>query len=296
MIFQVGDEVQSALAQGVGVVALETAVLTHGLPYPDNLATMAKMAEAVRAAGAVPAVVGMRAGTLVVGLEPAQWPEILPGAEKCSIRDLGPVAARGANGGTTVAATAYAAHRANIAVFATGGIGGVHRGVADTWDVSADLYALAHLPVVIVSSGIKSILDVPKTMEFLESLGIAVTGYQTRELPGFYTTSSGIPLSESVRTPAEAAAVYRAMRDLGLPAALLVTKPGPEGMPAEMVEALIGRALVAAGQAGVVGKATTPFLLDYLNREAGDRLLSANMALLESNARLAGAIAMALHA
>ncbi|MDA8193897.1 MAG: pseudouridine-5'-phosphate glycosidase [Thermaerobacter sp.] len=296
MIFQVRDDVQSALAQGVGVVALETAVLTHGLPYPDNLATMAKMAEAVRAAGAVPAVVGVRAGTLVVGLDQTEWPEILPGAEKCSIRDLGPVAARGGNGGTTVAATAYAAHRANIAVFATGGIGGVHRGVVDTWDVSADLYALARLPVVIVSSGIKSILDVPKTMEFLESLGIAVTGYQTRELPGFYTTASGIPLSESVRTPAEAAAVYRAMRDLGLPASLLVTKPGPEGMPTEMVEALIGRALLAAGEAGVVGKATTPFLLDYLNREAGDRLLSANVALLESNARLAGEISMALHA
>lgn len=290
------DEVREGLKQGVGIVALETAVLTHGLPYPENLETMAAMSDAVRTAGAIPAVIGVRQGELVVGLRSGEWEDLLFEAEKCSIRDLGVVIAGRKNGGTTVAATAYAAHQAGIRVFATGGIGGVHRGASDTWDVSADLKAVASLPVVIVSSGAKSILDLPKTVEFLESLGIPIIGYRTRELPGFYVSRTGLPVSSSVQQVDEAVTIERAMRAIGLRQALLLVQPGPKDVDPAIVEKLITQALEEADRQSITGKAVTPFLLGYLNDQAGNSLKSANIALLKANARLAGEVAAKFHA
>lgn len=294
-MIEVRDAIKTAQSEGRGIVALETAVLTHGLPYPDNLAIMQRMSDAVRRSGAVPAVIGVLAGRVVVGLSQQEWEAMLAGAQKCSIRDLGILLPQKSNGGTTVAATAYVARQVGIEVFATGGIGGVHRGVADTWDVSADLYAMAHLPIIIVSSGIKSILDIPKTMEFLESLGIPVLGYRTSQLPGFYVRESGIRVPHTVEQPEEAVAVHRAMRELKLLETLLVAQPGPQPVPGELVDRLLEEALHAAKIEQVSGKDTTPFLLGFLNREAGDILKLANMALLESNADLAGQIAAKLY-
>lgn len=292
----VRSEVRQALEEGLGVVALETAVLTHGLPYPENLQTMADMASAVRQSGAVPAVIGLYGGDVVVGLESHEWEKILPEAEKCSLRDLGPAMVRGKNGGTTVAATAYIAHRTGIRVFATGGIGGVHRGVVDTWDVSTDVYALSWLPVLIVSSGAKSILDLPKTMEFLESLGIPVVGYRTSDFPGFYVSSTGLYVSSTANHAAEAVEIERAMRELGLRQALLLVQPGPLPVDGDFVEKLVSDALAKASSQGVRGKETTPFLLNYLNQVAGDSLKRANIALLKANALLAGEVAAAFYA
>ncbi|PSR24991.1 MAG: pseudouridine-5-phosphate glycosidase [Sulfobacillus thermosulfidooxidans] len=288
-------EVQEALANKSAVVALETAVLTHGLPYPANVETLQDMTQAVRSSGAIPAVIGLLHGDVVVGLAPSEWEEMLVDAEKCSIRDLAPAILRRKNGGTTVAATAYIAHHVGIDVFATGGIGGVHRGVFETWDVSADLYAMASCPIVVVSSGAKSILDLPKTMEFLESLGIPVIGYQTRDFPGFYVASTGLRLSGTVHDVHEVAGMVYTMRDLKLPQALLLVQPGPSPVDPDFVEHLVQEALEHARAQGISGKATTPFLLDYLNRRAGDQLQRANMALLKANAALAGKVAGALH-
>lgn len=274
------------------VVALETAVLTHGLPYPDNLETMARMVRAIEDAGAAAAVIGVKRGTPVVGLSPGEWEDLLDNPLKCQIRDLPFAAAGKRNGGTTVAATAYLAAKAGIDVFATGGIGGVHRGAEDTFDVSADLPALARLPLTVVSSGAKSILDLPRTVELLETLGVAVVGYRTRHFPGFYVEHTGIPLEQQASSPGEVAEVRRAMRALGLPGALLVVQPAPNPQDGGAVEQWIALALDEARQAGVYGKAVTPYLLGVLNRQAGASLKETNIALLEANAALAAAIAV----
>ncbi len=292
---RVHPEVQEALAHNRAVVALETAVLTHGLPYPANVETVRDMAYAVRSSGSVPAVIGLLHGDVVVGLEPSEWEEILVDAEKCSIRDLAPAIIHHKNGGTTVAATAYIAQKAGIDVFATGGIGGVHRGASHTWDISADLYAMASCPIVIVSSGAKSILDLPKTMEFLESMGIPVIGYQTRDFPGFYVASTGLALPHFVEDVHEVGSMVRTMRDLALPQALLLVQPGPLPVDPDLVENLVRDALEHAAAQGISGKLLTPFLLNYLNSVAGDHLQRANIALLKANAALAGKVAGALH-
>ncbi len=266
---RISDEVQTALLANEPVVALETAVLTHGLPFPDNLETMQKMDAAVRQYGAVPAVVAIHHGQIVVGLDSGQWESLLDGAEKCSIRDLGAVVARGQNGGTTVAATAYLAERAGVRVFSTGGIGGVHRGWEASLDVSADLYTLSHCAMTVVCSGAKSILDIPKTLEMLESLGIPVVGYQTHRMPGFYTADTGFTVSARLERVQEIAAMEQAMRQVGLRQALLVVQPGPRSVDAPLVEGLLAAALREAEVQSVSGKDTTPFLLGYLNRVFG---------------------------
>jgi len=294
-LWRIEDEVNAALEDGRGVVALETAVLTHGLPYPDNLETMHRMAQAVRQAGAVPAVMGILRGRPVVGLTLGDWEALLDRPEKCSIRDIGLAVSRGVNGGTTVALTAYMAHQVGISVFATGGIGGVHRGAEKTWDVSTDLYLLAQVPITVVSAGAKSILDLPKTAEFLESLGIPVLGFQTDELPGFYVRTTGLPVTGRVDQVSEVIAVRQAMNRAHLSQALLVVQPGPQSVSPALVDRLIDEALHEADMHGVRGKATTPYLLGYLNERAGDQLKAANIALLIANAGLAGAIA-AYHA
>ncbi len=293
--FMMSEEVEQAVQERKGVVALETAVLTHGLPFPDNLETMARMERAVRRQGSVPAVVGLHQGQIIVGIEPNNWEALLNNPEKCSLRDLGIAMARGRNGGTTVAATAYLAHRAGIRVFATGGIGGVHRGWTETLDVSADLYALANVPMIVVSSGAKSILDLPKTMEVLESLGVPVVGYRTAVLPGFYVRETGLSVSSSITRPGDIIAIDCAMRSIGMRQALLLVQPGPLSVDEELVEALIGEALAAARAQSIVGKQTTPFLLEFLNQHAGDSLKAANIALLENNASLAAQVAAAFH-
>lgn len=294
--FVIRPEVHDALESHQPLVALETAVLTHGLPYPDNIETMTHMAQEVRKSGAIPAVIGLKQGEVVVGLESPEWEEILIEPEKCSLRDLAPAVMRGKNGGTTVALTAYVAHRAGIRAFATGGIGGVHRGAQETWDISADLYAMHTLPVIIVSSGAKSILDIPKTLEFLESLGVPVVGYRTPEVPGFYVSSTGHAVSTTVQDPKEVAEMHRVMQSAGMQQALLLVQPGPLPVDSNLVESLIAQALKAAAREHVSGKAMTPFMLGYLNQEAGDILKRSNIALLKANAALAGEVAITLYA
>jgi len=292
----IGPEVLAALADGRPVVALETAVLTHGLPDPDGLQAMARMAEAVRGGGGVPAVVGVLEGQATVGLPPQDWPKLLRDPWKCSARDVAVAVAQGRNGGTTVAGTCLLARRAGLKVFATGGIGGVHRGFAQRPDVSADLPVLARSPLVVVSAGAKSILDIAATLEVLETLSIPVVGYGTDDFPGFYTPHTGHPLSRRVDRPADVAGIRRAMDALGQDQALLCVQPGPTAVDAGAVEEAVASASRELERLGVQGQAVTPFLLDHLNRQAGPALLRANVDLLVHNARLAADIAAALGA
>ncbi|MGC8779906.1 MAG: pseudouridine-5'-phosphate glycosidase [Anaerolineae bacterium] len=293
-------------------VALESTVISHGLPYPHNLRLALRLEEIVREHGAVPATVGIIAGEIVVGLSRAQIEHLATAANvrKVSRRDLPIVAARGLDGATTVATTAWAAQRAGISVFATGGIGGVHR--AGDWepgagsrqpaarclsaDISADLPELAATPIIVVCAGAKAILDLPATLEWLETHGVPVIGYGTDEFPAFYNRSSGLPVDARADTPEEVAAIFRAQRALGLPAGLLVTAPVPAGheLPADQMEAAIGRALREAHGRGIRGRALTPFLLARISELTGEASLRANLALLENNARIAAQIAVAL--
>ena len=290
--FRIGEEVQEAMATGQGVVALETAVLTHGLPYPDNLETMKDMTQAVRAEGAVPAVIGVVHGRVTAGLTSEQWEQILETPQKCSVRDLPMAAVQQKNGGTTVAATLFVAHACGISVAATGGIGGVHRGWQQTLDISADLSMLAHSPSILVCSGAKSILDIPATMEYLETAGVMVVGYQTQSFPGFYLPATNFPLEYTIEDPKEAAQIYVQARALGVDAGLLVLNPSPVPIAVEMMDSAIARALREADQQHIRGKQVTPFLLDAINREHQDTLESANRALLIHNARLAAKVAL----
>ncbi len=290
----IGSEVQVALRSGQAVVALETAVLTHGLPTPTNLETMARMAEAVRRKGAVPAVVGVLRGQLTVGVAQDEWPELLDDPWKCSVRDLAVAAVQGRNGGTTVAATAFLAARAGLKVFATGGVGGVHRGFASHLDISADLRALTETPLVVVSAGAKSVLDLAATLEVLETLSVPVIGYRTSAFPGFYVADSGLRLDRVVGSPAEVAGVRRAMDSLDQRQALLCVQPGPRPLDAAEVERLVADAMAELGRQGVHGKAVTPFLLDHLNRLSGQDLMRSNIELLVHNAELAADVAVAL--
>jgi pseudouridine-5'-phosphate glycosidase len=291
----ISEPVRAALDGGEPVVALESTVISHGLPYPVNLETAQRMEEIVREAGAVPATVGVMNGVLTVGLSEAQI-ELLATAQdirKASLRDLAILAAHRQHGATTVAATALAAHRAGIRVFATGGTGGVHRG--DVGDVSADLPAIASLPVAVVSAGAKAILDLPRTREWLETHGVPVLGYQTDEWPAFYSVSSGLPVDERVDTPLEAAKVLRAAWEMDLPVGVLIGVPPPAevALPAEELEAAIGEALKAARTQAVTGKALTPFLLARVSELTKGRSLTVNVALLERNARVAAQISAA---
>jgi pseudouridine-5'-phosphate glycosidase len=298
-------------------VALESTVISHGLPYPANLETALRLEEIVRSQGAIPATIGIIGGEIIVGLDRAQIEHLATAKEvrKVSRRDLPVVVARRLDGATTVATTAWAARQAGIRVFATGGIGGVHR--VGGWrleaggaissiqhpassflsaDISADLPELAQTPLLVVCAGAKAILDLPATLEWLETYGVPVVGYGTDRFPAFYHRDSGLPVDVRADSPEEVAALYRAQRALGLPGGMLVTVPVPQDaeLPRDQMEAAIAQALEEAETRGVSGKALTPFLLARVSALTGGSSLRANLALLENNARVGAQIAMAL--
>lgn len=289
-------EVTRARQMGLPLVALESAVITHGLPRPENLTLALALERVVREQGAIPATVGVLDGRVHVGLTRAQLERLAQedGARKISRRDFGIALARRENGGTTVAGTLIAARLAGVKVFATGGIGGVHRNAP--FDVSADLPELARSPLVVVCAGAKSILDLPATVETLETMGVAVIGYQTDEFPAFYARESGLPVTVRVDSPAEIAAIARAHWNLGLESAILVVQPPPAAvaLPASQMEAVVAQALAEAEAARIRGAAVTPFLLSRVSQLSGGASLQANLALLENNARLAAQVAAAL--
>jgi pseudouridylate synthase len=298
---RIAPEVAEALAAGRPVVALESTIISHGLPRPRNLEVGGQIEAAVREGGAVPATIAMVAGEARVGLDEDVLAAVAERGDvvKCGVRDLAPVAARGGWGGTTVAATAHLAWRAGIHLFATGGLGGVHRGARDTWDESADLMALGETGIVVVCSGIKSILDVGATLERLETLSVTVLGYGTDRFPGFYLSDSGHPVPWRVDSAAEVAAVARARVELGTEErAIVVGNPLPPGeqLDPELHDRVLAEGLAAAEEAGVAGKDVTPFLLDFLARETGGESLEANVRLVIRNAGLAARIATELSA
>lgn len=294
----VHPEVAEALGRGGAVVALESTIISHGLPRPDNLEVARRIEEAVRAAGAVPATIAMVAGAVHVGLDAAALDTIAtsPDVAKASVRDLAVVAARGGHAATTVAATSHLAHRAGIALFATGGLGGVHREASTTFDESADLITLGRTPITVVCAGVKSILDVGATLERLETLGVAVLGYRTDRFPGFYRRDAGFSLDWRVDSPDEVVAVMRARAALHTDhAGLVVAHPLPEAdeLDAELHDRVLAGGLAAARAAGVRGKAVTPFLLEHFHRETGGESLRANITIILRNADLAARIAVA---
>jgi pseudouridine-5'-phosphate glycosidase len=295
-LFHVSDEVRAALAAGRPVVALESTVISHGLPRPQNLETARRLEQAVREGGAVPATVAVLGGRLCVGLDAAQLARLAEGegVRKVSRRDLPLAVARAEDGATTVAGTLWIASRAGLKVFATGGIGGVHRG--ELPDVSADLPELARTPMTVVCSGAKSVLDLPATREWLETHGVCVVGYGCDEMPAFYTRRSGLPADARADTAAEVARVARARDRLRLEAALVVTVPVPEGFEVDeaVMEESLSEALSVAAERGVAGRELTPFLLAHMSWRSGGATLRANVALLENNARVAAEIAVAL--
>jgi pseudouridine-5'-phosphate glycosidase len=277
-------------------VALESTVISHGLPYPHNLALAQEMEEIVRMGGAEPRTIAILGGELVAGLSHAQLHHLATaqGVRKVSRRDLPIVVARRLDGATTVATTMYAAHRFGIQVFATGGVGGVHRG--DGTDISADLQELAQTPVIVVCAGAKAILDLPGTLEYLETFGVTIVGYGADKFPAFYSRSSGLAVDVRCDTPAEVVAIWRAKQRLGLPGGLLVTVPVPQAdeIPAEEIEPIILQAVKEAEANGLRSAEVTPFLLTRIAELSGERSLRANLALLKNNARVAAAIAVAL--
>jgi pseudouridylate synthase len=293
----VSPEVGAALREGAPVVALESTLLAHGLPAPRNRAVADELESTVRAHGAVPATVAVLDGAARVGLTAAELDRVCAGGlTKLSVRDLGVAVGLGRDGATTVAATAALAASAGIAVFATGGLGGVHRGARESWDVSADLAALARTPVLVVCSGVKSILDVAATLEVLETWSVPVLGYGTDAFPGFYRRDAGLPVPWRVDDPAQVAAVWRAHRALGGGTGLVLAQPVPalDELEAALHDRLLveGIALVAAR--GVTGKDVTPVLLEHFHGASGGASLAANVALVRANAELAARVAGAL--
>ena len=295
---RIAPEVAEAVAGGLPVVALESTLISHGLPRPRNLAVAHEVEAEVRAAGAVPATIAVVAGEARIGLDEAALEAIASDDDvvKCGVRDLAVVVARGGHGATTVAATAWLASRAGIAVFATGGLGGVHREARETWDESGDLETLARVGVAVVCSGVKSILDVGATLERLETLGVTVLGYGTDGFPGFYLHDSGFPVPWRVDSPAEVAAVLAARRELGTDGrAVVVGNPLPlaEQLDPALHDRVLAAGLAAASDSGVSGKEVTPFLLDFFHRETAGASLEANVRLVLRNARLGAEIAAA---
>jgi pseudouridine-5'-phosphate glycosidase len=287
-VIRVGEEVRQAQLESRGVVALETTLVAHGFPPGEGLEVGLSSEQAVRDGGAVPATIGVLDGEIVVGLSEAELGRFDASARKLGPRDLAAAVIQRAPGATTVGGTLAVCRGASIRFMATGGLGGVHRGWPDPPDVSADLRALAEAQVLVVSSGVKSLLDVPATSELLETLGVPVLGFKSDVLPLFYSAAGGPPVSARVETAHEAAQIAAAHWELGL-GGLLLGRPPDESL--DDVEPLIERALVDAATQGVRGQAVTPFVLSYLHRESGGRTLRANRDLIVSNARLAGEIA-----
>ena len=295
----VAPEVAAAVAAGKPVVALESTIISHGMPYPQNVETALTVEQIIRDNGAVPATIAILGGRLKAGLT-AEEIEYLgkkgQDVTKASRRDLAVLVSRKADGATTVTTTMMIAHMAGIQVFATGGIGGVHRGAETTMDISADLEELASTPVMVVCAGAKSILDLGLTLEYLETHGVPVLGYGTKELPAFYTRKSGFEVDYRVDTPAELAAAFRASLDLGLRGGMLVTNPIPEefAMDHEVINRAIDEAVAQANAQGIHGKATTPFLLAKVKELTGGDSLESNIQLVFNNARVASQIACSL--
>ena len=295
-LLQVSNEVASALAENRPVVALESTVISHGLPRPQNLQTANRLEQLVRNNGAIPATIAILNGRLTAGLDRNQLQRLAEedGVRKISIRDLAVAVAKGWNGATTVASTSWIASRSGIKVFATGGIGGVHRGTP--LDISADLPALAQTPIVVVCSGAKIVLDLPATREWLETHGVTVVGYQCSEMPAFYTRRSGLPIDVRADDPSEVAEIFNTQLKLGVETALLVTVPVPEQfeVPAALLHKALDHALEEASQRGITGREVTPFLLSRMVEQSEGATLHANIALLENNVKMATGIARAL--
>ena len=291
-------DVRSALASNGPVVALESTVIAHGLPRPQNLNTARRLEQIVAAGGATPATIAILRGEFHAGLNSSQVRLIAQSKDirKVSTRDLPVAVAQAWDAATTVASTAWIAHRAGISVFATGGIGGVHRGPLP--DVSADLPQLAATPIVVVCSGAKIVLDLPATREWLETNGITVVGYKCEEMPAFYSRKSGLPVDVKVSSPAAVAKIFRAQRALGLPGALLVTVPVPRDaeIPGKTLEAVLHEAISKAEKQRISGRDLTPFLLSRMAQQSDGATLQANIALLENNASVAAEIAKAIAA
>jgi pseudouridine-5'-phosphate glycosidase len=297
LLFKLSPEIETALAEDRAVVALESTVISHGLPRPQNLETAQRLEQIVRSAGAVPATIAILNGILHVGLNTEQLEHIAEreNVHKISRRDLPVAVAKFWDGATTVATTAWIAERAGLKVFATGGIGGVHRG--ELPDVSADLPELARLNLVVVCSGAKIVLDLPATREWLETNGITIVGYGTDEMPAFYSRRSGLVVDVRADSPGEVAAIFRARNALKLEGATIVTVPVPEEaeLPAEHLEEILRKALDQAADRNIYGRELTPFLLSSMAERSGGATLRANIALLENNARVAAEIALAIN-
>ncbi|MHA6795108.1 pseudouridine-5'-phosphate glycosidase [Pseudonocardia bannensis] len=290
-------DVAAALADGRGVVALESTLLAHGLPAPQNRAAAEELEAAVRAHGAVPATVAVLDGVPRVGLSAAELDRVCAGGlDKLSVRDLGVAVGLGGDGATTVAATAALARAAGVQVFATGGLGGVHRGARDSWDVSADLAALAGTGIVVVCSGVKSILDVAATLEVLETESVPVLGYRTDAFPGFYRRDSGHPVPWRVDEPAQVAAIWRAHRGLGSASGLVLAQPVPvaDELDGALHDRLLAGGLTLLAERGVTGKDVTPALLEHFHAGSGGASLATNLALVKANAGLAAQVAVEL--
>lgn len=290
-------DVARAREMGAPVLALESTLITHGLPHPENASAGCHLEHVAREAGVIPATIAMLGGHPHIGLtvEQLNFLAALPAPRKCSLRDLAIAMARRESGGTTVAATMHLAHLAGIRVFSTGGIGGVHRG--HPWDISADLTALGSIPITVVCAGAKAILDLPLTLEVLETQGVTIVGYQTDQFPAFYCRSSGLPVDVRCDSVTEVVKIIRARDDAHLRQAILVVTPVPEAdaMPEADAEAAINQALAEAEQAGVTGKNVTPFLLAKVSVLTKARSMKANLALLENNVRLGAALATELN-
>ena len=296
-----GEEVAAALADGRPVVALESTIVSHGLPRPDNLRVAREIEQVVRAEGAVPATIGMVEGVLTVGLRDAELARLASSEQvaKLSVRDLAVAAANGADGATTVAATSRVAAAAGIGVFATGGLGGVHREASETFDESADLITLGGTPIIVVCAGVKSILDVGATLERLETLGVAVLGYRTDRFPGFFVTDSGFPLDWTVDSPERIAGVLAAQRAHGAhDGAIIVANPLPldEQLDPALHDRVLAEGLARLEERGVTGKAVTPFLLAHFHAATHGESLRVNVRIILRNATLAARVAIALAA
>ena len=291
-----GDDVARALASNTPVVAFETTVVTHGLPHPDGVTTALSLEQIVREAGATPATIGIIGGAIRIGLSPAELEQLAttPNVAKINLSNLAAAIASGQPGSMTVAATMAAAHANAIRVFATGGIGGVHRDVSKSGDISSDLTALSRIPIAVVCAGAKAILDLPRTVEMLETLGVPVFGFETDEFPAFYRRSSGLPVDRRYDSITELASAVRLHLSLGLGTGVLIANPIPMGdeMASELYERALHAALWEAQTRQIRGRAVTPFLLDRMRAVTGGDSVRANVALLRSNARVAAAVAV----
>ncbi|QAV70420.1 pseudouridine-5'-phosphate glycosidase [Salinibacterium sp. UTAS2018] len=297
-VIHVSQEVQDAVRENRPVVALESTIFTHGLPRPRNLDVALEAEAGLRARGVTPATVGVFNGVATVGLSTEQITELsnTDKIAKASLRDLPVVRALGIHGGTTVAATAFLAHHAGVKVFSTGGLGGVHHGASETFDESADMTTLAQIPILVISAGVKSILDIPATLERFETLNIPVIGYGTTQYPGFYVTDSGFSIGYSVDTPEEVAAVVNARDELGLPQSVLLANPvaADKQLPPDQLDDILARAWAEADKQGVSGNAATPFLLDFIQKDTKGVSLDVNVEVYRGNVALGGLIATAL--